>query len=197
MTPLRAIELFLCVCTLCAFGWGMGRFFYAPSGLTPYSRLVALFGLGFALVQLWALSYASLDPWRSTAATTLYSAALALFVWAVRACRRHRLTVIFERDVRLNLIRRGPFRYIRHPFYTAYIVFWTAGWIATNSPGALVSVITMSAIYIWAARQEELRFGTSQLSADYAAYREKTGFMVPVLSLRRWDDEDRNTALGT
>jgi protein-S-isoprenylcysteine O-methyltransferase Ste14 len=68
---------------------------------------------------------------------------------------------------------------VRHPFYTAYILFWIAGGLAAASWAACAATAVMSAIYIHAALREESKFTGSPLSAEYAAYCRTAGFMWP------------------
>jgi protein-S-isoprenylcysteine O-methyltransferase Ste14 len=186
MTCLRTIELGVCVAALSGFGWGMTRFFEKPSGHTMHTRMVALLGIVFATCHVWELLVSPSRWWRDVTGIALYVVAIALFVWAVRSCRQRPLTAIFETDMPRHLVREGPYRYVRHPFYTAYILFWTAGWIASASPIALVSAMVMATVYIRAAFLEETKFRRSPLAADHAQYCRTVGFLVPHFGRTRW-----------
>jgi protein-S-isoprenylcysteine O-methyltransferase Ste14 len=168
-------ELVLCATALAAFSWGMACFFEKPSGHTRHTIGVAIAGLGCAGAQVWAIAASTPVVWRGLIAILLYVSAISLFFWAVRACRQ-RLTAIFVRDEPRMIVREGPYRHLRHPFYTAYILFWSAGWIASGSCLALVSAIVMSSIYVLAAAQEEAWLRASSLAAEYADYCRRTGF---------------------
>jgi len=106
--------------------------------------------------------------------------ALPLFWSAILATRRRRLTLAFERDIPSFVQQNGPYRWIRHPFYTAYILFWiatslvTIGFIHWIVPAILV--IT----YITAARREERKFARSVLAQSYQVYRDRTGMLLPL-----------------
>lgn len=50
-----------------------------------------------------------------------------------------------------SLVDGGPYRYIRHPFYTAYIVVWFAGVVATANGWLMASALWMTMRYAVAA----------------------------------------------
>ncbi|MEQ1908131.1 MAG: isoprenylcysteine carboxylmethyltransferase family protein [Vicinamibacterales bacterium] len=179
MAPVTATLLALCASELGAFGWGMAWFFQKPSGHRGHTAMVGGLGLVFAAWHLWAIWSSTPVLWRGVAAAGLYAAALGLFGWAVRSCGRRRLTAIFEPDAPRYLVVEGPYRFVRHPFYGAYILFWTAGALASGSSIAMASVLVMSAIYIRAARDEERKFRVSAIAEAHAAYCRRTGFLIP------------------
>ena len=78
----------------------------------------------------------------------------------------------------------GPYRFVRHPFYVSYIVFW-AGWsLAIWSVIVLFPFAILIVIYVFAARMEERLFAGTQMADQYAAYRQRTGFFWPKLTNR-------------
>lgn len=134
------------------------------------------------LAYLFALWTSVAQPWERLAGLVLQGAASVLFNWARRTTNDSRLTAAFDTDEPRFLLTAGPYRFVRHPFYASYIVFWLGSSLAANSwilwpiCGALV------AAYVIAARLEERKFEASHLSADYRGYRETTGFLFPNLA---------------
>ena len=149
-----------------------------PAGM----RLVSLLGLLFTALQLIAiLTTSKAGIWSAITGAFLYGASLALFWWTIAATRQNRLTLAFSEDAPQHLLAAGPYKFVRHPFYAAYISFWLAGAIATMQWWLLFSVAVMSALYFRAARMEETKFAASNLNSDYARYREQTGMFFPKL----------------
>ncbi|MCF3639412.1 isoprenylcysteine carboxylmethyltransferase family protein [Rhizobium sp. TRM95111] len=109
-------------------------------------------------------------------------AAAVLFWWAVSASRRARLRFAFDADHPDSIVTEGPYRYVRHPFYSSYIVFWSGWALATQTIWAIVPVVAFVAIYIVAARDEERKFGNTALAPTYADYKSRTGFLFPRLT---------------
>jgi len=121
------------------------------------------------------------------ASLVVMSLSTALFLWAVKGSRRHGLKLAFDTDRDTNsLVREGPWRYTRHPFYTSYIMFWSSTLLATQHILSLVVLILLSAIYIYAAKDEERHIETSQFSEEYKDYKRKTGFIIPKIVNRNW-----------
>lgn len=111
-------------------------------------------------------------------------ASAALFWQAVEATRAARLRYVFDPKAPHRLVTEGPYRLVRHPFYTSYIMLWMGWGIATASLTAILPVLFFIVAYGLAARREEASFAGSPLAAQYEDYRNAVGFMVPKLSPR-------------
>ncbi len=148
-------------------------------------------GIPYALMALsatWAVAFAAqavaLWPGRALAPTAslavpLFVAALALWLWTVRASRRARLSIAFSRDMPTRLLDAGPYRFVRHPFYTGYALNWLAGCVATWRWWVIAPSVIAATMLVIAAWSEERKFARSVLAADYAAYRARTGMFLP------------------
>jgi len=179
---MRITATITCLLSFAGVSWGALRFFTKPSGLTKRAAVVG--GLG-AFFGIWtvAATWQSTSPWGQLLAATILHLASSLLFWsAVRACRSVPLTAIFEPDPPVRIILTGPYRYMRHPFYLSYAVFWASGWIASPSWVSFAGVAVMLAIYLRAARNEERKFATSSLAGDYREYRRQVRGMLPRLS---------------
>jgi protein-S-isoprenylcysteine O-methyltransferase Ste14 len=106
---------------------------------------------------------------------------LMLFWWAIKTNRENRLSAAFSSDLPSQLVDRGPYRFIRHPFYTSYLLTWVAGIPASGQAWLLVTVAVMFTIYFKAARMEEEKFRRSDLSENYRRYASRTGMFFPRL----------------
>lgn len=114
-------------------------------------------------------------------ALTLYAAAAGLYAWAVLTTRRQRLSVAFSGDQPAFLLTAGPYGFIRHPFYSAYLLYWVAGVIAAREVWLIPTVILMGACFAAAALREEAKFAGSPLAGDYDRYRRRAGMFWPRL----------------
>jgi protein-S-isoprenylcysteine O-methyltransferase Ste14 len=170
----------LLVACLASFTWAMGHFFTQPAGMTPGMKVIRFCGTLFGLLHLGAILWpAAVTPERACAAAMLYAGALGLFWWAIATHRRAPVSAVFSPDLPQRLVQAGPYQFVRHPFYASYLLMWTAGIIATHQVWLALSVFVMGAIYVVAARSEELKFQTSTLARQYAAYRARTGLFLP------------------
>lgn len=154
-------------------------------GSAVRGRLTALLALmTFAVAaQIAALCVLRPLPESAALAVPVYLASLALWGWAVAATRGHGLTLAFSADRPSRLIERGPYRWIRHPFYAAYALYVLAGTVASLSWWVAASAAAFVAACAAAARFEEQKFQASDLAGAYRTYRERTGMFLPRLGV--------------
>ncbi|WP_293371234.1 isoprenylcysteine carboxylmethyltransferase family protein [Nevskia sp.] len=169
----------LATCLL-SFNWGMYRFFTVPSssntGIDTIKLVGTCFGLG-SLIAIPLLGVAS--ALTGSLALLLGAMSLSLFWWAIRTNRRRPLSFAFSDDLPEHLVCDGPYRCIRHPFYTAYLLGWLITPVATRELLMLVPFAVMTVIYIAAARVEERKFEATRLGEAYARYRGVAGMFWP------------------
>lgn len=81
-------------------------------------------------------------------------------------------------DQRELLVRHGPYRYVRHPIYTAFAGFFFGAWLL--QPNLLFSILTPLAIarlVLQAVREERLLLGT--FGREYQEYVNATKRFIP------------------
>lgn len=162
------------------YSWSLKAHFNSPkmpTGTVVIS-VVVLTTAAIFVTLLWIES----QPWLATlVGLVLEGLALWLFWAAIRASREARLKMAFDVQNPHALVTGGPYRYLRHPFYTSYLIFWVGWAIATWSLWSVVPLLVITVIYVTAALGEERKFSRTAMAADYASYREKTGFFWPRL----------------
>jgi len=170
----------LLLACLLSFGWGMQKFFARPAGSTRGMKIISIFGAGFAVMHLAAIL---LNPAASSAqailAAAFYLCALGLFWWSIRVNSSKPLSAAFSPDSPEHLVKQGPYRVIRHPFYCSYLLMWTAGIVATGRLWLVPTLVVMLVVYARAARLEEAKFTRSGLASSYEHYRSQTGLFLP------------------
>jgi protein-S-isoprenylcysteine O-methyltransferase Ste14 len=73
----------------------------------------------------------------------------------------------------------GPYRYVRHPIYSGYVLIWV-GIVLANLSIAIVALVAIhTMLMIYRARLEERRL--AEASPEYRAYLQETGFLFPRL----------------
>lgn len=110
------------------------------------------------------------------------AASAGLFFWGLKSIRPGQLSAAFSDDVPTFLVTQGPYRYIRNPFYLAYLLAHAVPWVATGATAALPGLAIMTAIYARAALLEERKFRASACAPDWEAYRQRTGRFLPRLT---------------
>jgi protein-S-isoprenylcysteine O-methyltransferase Ste14 len=80
----------------------------------------------------------------------------------------------------------GPYKYVRHPIYSGYVLVWLGLILSHLSPAVIVIVAMHTALMVYRARLEERRL--SEASPEYREYMQRTGFLFP-----RLDSEDADS----
>jgi protein-S-isoprenylcysteine O-methyltransferase Ste14 len=141
--------------------------------------VVILLTVGFYFYLVWAHPQ---PVFPQLVGFVVMVAAIGLFFLTIGASRTARLRMAFDEGNPRGLVEEGPYRYVRHPFYVSYIVFFSAFALATWSLVAIGPVILLVVIYVLAARMEERLFAGTEMAGAYDAYRQRTGFFFPRLS---------------
>lgn len=174
-----AVALGVC---LVSFAWGMRRAFVLPRRTTLGMRVTALFGTMFSVLHFYVILTAPrFAASLMCAALTSYLLALGLFWSTVSASGKRRLPACFTNVQPAGIVTCGPYKFVRHPFYTSYLIAWAAGALATLNPWLITTFVLMSTIYVSAARKEEKALMNGVLSAEYVRYRSLTGMLFPRL----------------
>jgi protein-S-isoprenylcysteine O-methyltransferase Ste14 len=167
-----------------AFSWAVRGHFVGDKAVGAMNIILALSLAGIA-VFLFDVSQTSGPDWPQAAGFCLHLLAIVLFGWAVLTTRQNRPALAFAGDQPDRIFRSGPYAYIRHPFYTAYLLFWLGCGVATSSLIMLIIFLSLLAIYTVAALGEERHFLRSALHDEYVAYRRDTGLFWPKLRFAR------------
>lgn len=105
-------------------------------------------------------------------------AAVALMVWA-RLAFGHRSLRAAANPTAGGLVKTGPYRFIRHPIYTAACLFGWSGILAHWSPiNVMLGVLLIAAAVGRMLCEERL---IVELYPEYSAYAQATKRMVPYI----------------
>lgn len=182
LSALQTANLIAFVACFASFVWAMKYHFRLVDEVPFGTRMIQVIGGFFTLAHLVAL----LQPdgaqgLLAVVALLLYGSSFALFWACVRVNRAQPFSLAFSKDRPERLMSRGPYRYVRHPFYASYSLGWLAGIAASAQPWLWLSLLVMGAIYYHAAVTEERKFAASELATAYRDYRRRTGMFIPRL----------------
>lgn len=112
----------------------------------------------------------------------MYLASIALFLQSIEAAKRTRLQRSFvDHPLPDRLITDGPFRWVRHPFCTGYLLGSFAAPVAIDHVGSLLVALPLAAIAIYAAVREERVWLSGPRAEEYREYRRRTGMFIPFI----------------
>jgi protein-S-isoprenylcysteine O-methyltransferase Ste14 len=160
-----------------AFSWGIKGHFRSTGTMPAGMRLTSALSFSGFLWFLWHLAQGVAASW--PAAVALFAGSLCVFFWAIQTTRRTPPTLAFDTDQPSFLLHQGPYRFVRHPFYLAYLMFWVGTAAAAHGLLAWFAPALMAMLYFHAATREEQKFAMSELASAYAAYRAKAGMFLP------------------
>lgn len=181
--PQTIFGLVTVIAVIAAYGsgaWGIYGHFAIKDKVEPAMKLtsaLSLVGLLWFLFERWrhgALT-ASPAPARDGVSLAILAGFMMLFWWTVSVTRARRLTLAFSKDQPEFIYTTGPYRWVAHPFYLSYLLFWVAVAIAADTWSFWLIPATMFVIYWRAIKIEEAKFAASPVSSAYAAYRAHTG----------------------
>ncbi|SHG79554.1 methyltransferase family protein [Marivita hallyeonensis] len=146
-----------------------------PMGMYIISSL-SLFGIFTFLLHafLWDLRFTG-------APLVIMFLAFALFIWAAKHSKKKLSLAFDEKRDTDGIITTGPWRYMRHPFYVSYVIFWLACALGTAHPTSLVVFATLLFIYGYSAVREEGALKRGRYADEYLKYQQSVGFVLPKL----------------
>jgi len=115
----------------------------------------------------------------SLSAFFAYAFSQLAFIWTKKSTQTASLGLAYSRDLPHALVEAGPYKWIRHPFYSSYILYWVGNAFAAPTLAQWVICGMLCVIYFCAARFEERKFYQSPLRKAYEEYRERTTMFVP------------------
>ena len=105
---------------------------------------------------------------------------ISFALWAIATLGRHYdLELEIHRDH--ELVRNGPYRFVRHPIYTGLGLHFVGACLATGNLILIAGTIlvTFPALYLRAKTEERLL--REQFGHAYDAYASEVGMLVPLL----------------
>lgn len=167
------------LCFLC-FTWGTLSHFVRKNQEAGGAWVISLLSLlGFGIF-LWRTLSQPLSS-ELLVSCALFAASVGLWAWALATTRARPPTLAFTKDEPCFIFNSGPYRWIRHPFYSAYLLFWIGTATATQGVLGWIVALILGAVYLVAARHEEGKFTRSAIADRYAAYAACTGMFWPQL----------------
>jgi len=174
------IELVLLLSCLGSFSWATIYYFNKSKERNIRQKIFLLCVYIIGTLHILGVSFDNqINPDATLIATILYLLSLWVFWSAVRAVGSGGLRLFFDGVEPDRLVMQGPYRLIRHPFYSSYLLCWLAGVVATGELLLLPTILLAAILYTLAAKSEEKTLLAAQFSEHYAKYKSSTGMFWP------------------
>ena len=151
----------------------MGRGHFQSRSMPLGANLISLAALLSLAIYIWLLWATDAPIIAQLAAVIIGALGLWLFFRTIAASR--------DRGLHFALVTSGPYRVVRHPFYTSYLIFWVAMTLGAWSVWGIAVLVLLTAMYTVAARTEEAKFAATPMAGEYAEYRKRAGMFLPKL----------------
>ena len=150
-----------------------------PARLAAYGRVLFLL-LALGLMSRYRPEWMVMTPQAALwlAAAACVAGGLAVSAWALWHLRS---SFSIEPQAR-ELTTGGPYRYVRHPIYSGYVLQYAGLWLLRPTP-QLALVLAIWGLFVWWSIQYEEET-LVRVFPQYAAYRETAGAVVPRLTRR-------------
>jgi len=122
-----------------------------------------------------------LPAWTIVIATLAHAGSVALIAMTIGT---HRVPISLwhqSNDAPVSIVTYGPYAFVRHPFYTSFIVCQLAALLGFVHPASAAITLYSVVILSLTARKEERKLLASQFGGEYRAYLERTGRFFPRL----------------
>lgn len=138
----------------------------------------------YILYPAW-MTWAALPfpAWLRWMGVSLGIISLLLFIWA-----QHILGKYYSPQLEIkeshSLVTNGPYRWIRHPMYSAYFLFLIAiAIVPANLLIAVINSIWLARLYARIGREEQMMM--DQFGDEYRTYMQNTGRLYPRFTRKR------------
>ena len=122
----------------------------------------------------------NLPGWLSWIGTVVFAGAIIL-LWRSHADLGHNWSPTLQIRPEHSLITQGVYRHIRHPMYTAHLLWAIAqGLLLANWLAGWIFLVTSLPLYLYRIPKEE-QLMLDQFGDDYRHYKNRTGGMFPRL----------------
>ena len=144
----------------------------------PFIAAGAVLVLCYAGVwQAWYLPGGAIV--NETIATPIACLSVALIAFTIGT---HRVPLALwhqDDDAPRNIVTYGAYKYVRHPFYSAFLLALAGTVVACPHPGTLACLVYSLLMLNHTARKEERKLSDSEFGDEYRGYIAHTGRFVP------------------
>ena len=129
--------------------------------------------------QPWYLPTAAGAVLNESLAVPFAGASIALIAYTVGS---HRVPLALwhqDDDAPRSIVTHGAYKYVRHPFYSAFLLALTGTLVAVPHPGTVACLLYTALMLRYTAVKEERKLSSSEFGDEYRGYLARTGRFWP------------------
>jgi protein-S-isoprenylcysteine O-methyltransferase Ste14 len=120
------------------------------------------------------------NAWISIAGLALMVTGLVIRSWSMLTLQKFYTRTLHVQEQQ-QLIKKGPYKHIRHPGYLGTILTWEAAGLAMqNFMVLIVAVVLISSAYIYRIQQEE-KMLLRKFGDDFLSYKKHSWRLIPFI----------------
>ena len=147
------------------------------SGLVVVTSVIASIFIAFAFS---VAHFALLPGWVFYPGIALMIGGIFLRQWSIAVLGRY-FSILVSIQEGQTIVRKGPYRFIRHPSYTGALLILTGIGLAVQSWGALLVLwIIFAIVYGYRIRVEE-KVLVNRTGEEYSMYMKETKMLIPFI----------------
>jgi len=155
------------------------RTFVIPDKARPQLVLGGVSMISGIVLGIWTSQHGTYVQWLWAAGAILAICSVVLYESARRIVTGRGFCSVLSGEVPQAVCTVGPYRYIRHPVYTSYLLAFLAFVVAFPGLQSAAVFIVNGVFFVFAAAHEERTIAHSPLAQAYAAYRKQAGMILP------------------
>lgn len=191
MNILKISNLIISITNFTIFIWGVWGIFIKKGNSSQGLNVIKIASPSCIIAVVYVLAISNeIYGIRAITSIILLISSFILFWYCSYVNWNNKLSLAYSFDLPEHIMKKGPYKFIRHPFYTSYIISYFAGLVASKNPLLIPVVLLMFGIYYDAARKEEKKFAISNLSNEYEKYKKETGMFLPKIIKRHKQEEN-------
>lgn len=143
--------------------------------IVPY-----FFWVPYVVVALRLGPKATLDQTLQLGGIAISVLGIAFSIWAIVTLGRH-YDLVLEVHAGHELVRTGPFAWVRHPVYTGLAIHFIGACLATGNVLLILGTLLVIFPAFYARARVEERLLLEQFGGEYERYAKEVGMLVPFI----------------
>jgi protein-S-isoprenylcysteine O-methyltransferase Ste14 len=145
----------------------------------PFFLCPLLLVAGFLRVLPGSDRFTALYPGQGLAPIPIALCSIAL-IFLTLGTHHTRISLWHQsNDAPAGLVTSGAYRYIRHPFYTSFLLAFAASDLFFPHPAVVALSLYVLAVLHWTAAAEERKLRASEFGEEYGRYMARSGRFFP------------------
>lgn len=119
---------------------------------------------------------------------------LVIFWLHVRIVKSEGFSVVYSTDIPAKIVRKGLYKWVRHPFYMVYLISYFSTAFVFTDPLVFCLSGAMAWIYFDAAKMEEIKFHSSHHATEFLNYQQVTWMFLPKFKFEKQEPRHSNSS---